>query len=53
MIENEKFLLKVRQSRNVFFKPMSLPKKEKKNRVILPNGTMIELFSLVFGRIRG
>ena len=46
-------LIKVRQSRNVFFKLTILPKKERKNSVFLPNSTMIELFCSFFGRIRG
>ena len=45
--------LKVRQSRNVFFKPTILPKNEGMNSVFLPNSTMIALFRLFFGRIRG
>ena len=41
--------LKVRQSRNVFFKLTILPKNERTNT----SSTMIELFHSVFGRIRG
>ena len=48
-----KFSLKVRQSRNVFFKPTILPKNERTNSFFLPNSTMIELFRSFFGRIRG
>ena len=50
-------LLKVKQSRNVFFKPTILPKKERTNLVFLPNSItciiMIILFRSFFGRIRG
>ena len=47
-------LLKVGQSRNVFFKQMILPKNKRTNLfVFLPNNTMIELFRSFFGRIRG
>ena len=44
-------LLKVRQSRNAFFKPTILPKNERTNSVILPKSTMTELFCSFFGRI--
>ena len=43
--------LKVRQSRNVLFKPTILPKNEQMNSGFLPNSTMIELFRSFFGRI--
>ena len=46
-------LLKVRQSRNGFFKPMILPKNERTNSVSLPNSTMNKFVCSFFGRIRG
>ena len=45
--------LKVRQGRNVFFKPMILPKNELTKSLFLPNSTVIELLCSFFGRIRG
>ena len=40
----EVYVLKVRQSRNVFFKPTILPKNEQTNSVFLPNSTMSNSF---------
>ena len=45
--------LKVRQSRNVSFKPMILPKQERMNSGFLPNSTKNEFVRSFFGRIRG
>ena len=47
------YKLKVKQSRNVFFKPPILPKNEQTNLVFLPNSIMIILFRSSFGRIWG
>ena len=41
---NLPLVIKVRQSRNVFFKSTILPKNEQMDSVFLPNSTMIELF---------
>ena len=46
-------LVKVRQSRNGFFKPTILPKNEQTNSVFLPNSTKNEFVHSFFGRIRG
>ena len=50
---NDKVLLKVRQSRNVSFKPTILPKNELINSGFFPNSTKIELIHSFFGRIWG
>ena len=46
-------VLKVRQNRNVSFKPTIPPKNERTNSVLLPNNTInAEFFRLLLGRIR-
>ena len=52
-IQNFKQIIKVRQSRNVSFKPTILPKNERTNSVFLPNSTKNEFVRSFFGRIRG
>ena len=53
MQENKNIFLKVRQSRNVSFKPMILPKNKRTNSVFFPNSTKNEFVHLFFERIRG
>ena len=43
-LRQKQLLLKVRQSRNVSFKPTILPKNERMNSVFLPNSTMSNSF---------
>ena len=45
--------IKVKQSRNVFFKPTIPPKNKQTKSFFLPNSTVIELFCSWFGKIWG